>query len=262
MNIQKITRHLKIFLVIVCFSLSIGCGDSDNDIKTGQFIDSPVEGLTYSTPTQSGISDKNGSFRYKDGEVITFAIGALTIGQAVGSDIVTPLDLVEEAIDYNHRKVLNISRLMQSLDCDCNPENGIYLGEEIISAVENLNIDFSISSDDFTENEALMTLLINLESNNYFTGCSSQLVSSENALRHLRESMASLELRADMVTVNPPQVQVIPLPTIEIAPTYTSTFISVATQPVYPQSGDQYITIDKTSSTTAILGGLVEIQAH
>ena len=100
------------------------------------------------------------------------------------------IDLVEEAIDYNHSKVLNIARLLQSLDNDCNPDNGIHLSDEIKSEVEDVNIDFSLSSDEFSENNDILTLLISLESQNYFiAGCVGEFVSSEKALSHLRESM-------------------------------------------------------------------------
>jgi hypothetical protein len=36
--------------------------------RRGHFIDSPVAGLSYSTPTQTGVTDESGKFDYFPGE--------------------------------------------------------------------------------------------------------------------------------------------------------------------------------------------------
>ena len=50
-------------------------------ILTGYFADNGVEGLSYETETQSGVTDSAGRFQYKEGEEILFSIGAFAIGE-------------------------------------------------------------------------------------------------------------------------------------------------------------------------------------
>ena len=80
-------------------STETGGGDNSNNSNalTGVFLDSPVEGLNYQTATMSGITDKDGSFMYHDGETVTFFIGSLMLGVAPGKQIMTPIDIVPEA---------------------------------------------------------------------------------------------------------------------------------------------------------------------
>ena len=61
----------------------------------GHFTDSPVEGLTYMTESQSGITDASGAFKYKEGETIQFSIGNLLLGARVDAvEEMTPVDLI------------------------------------------------------------------------------------------------------------------------------------------------------------------------
>ena len=98
-----------------------GCGGGGNSgggttptPQIGVFNDSPVEGLNYKTETQSGVTDKDGKFKFLPGETVTFSIGAITLPSAKASAKVTPLDLVG-VTDANDRKVANILVLLQSL---------------------------------------------------------------------------------------------------------------------------------------------------
>jgi hypothetical protein len=93
----------------------------------GQFKDSYVEGISYSTGTQSGITDIHGTFSYRAEETVTFALGNVVLVSASGSQLVTPVDLVAGATDEKNDAVANIGCLLQSLDLDGNPDNGISL---------------------------------------------------------------------------------------------------------------------------------------
>ena len=52
----------------------------NSSVRTGSFIDSAVEGLRYSTPTRSGLTNALGEFKYLDGEQVTFQIGGTVLG--------------------------------------------------------------------------------------------------------------------------------------------------------------------------------------
>jgi hypothetical protein len=116
---------------------------SGNNALTGVFVDAPVEGLNYQTDTMSGITDQNGTFKYHEGETVTFMIGDLMLGSAPGSDIMTPIDLVPGAVDETDPTVTNICRLLQSIDWDGDPANGIMITDTMRSEISGRMIDFT-----------------------------------------------------------------------------------------------------------------------
>ena len=78
-----------ILVTAACATLLSACGGSDSgsgevasEPKTGVFVDSPVENLTYKTASQSGKTNAQGEFKYKDGETVTFSIGDVKLPAA------------------------------------------------------------------------------------------------------------------------------------------------------------------------------------
>lgn len=116
------TTKLRIFSSLALSTLLASCGGSG--LKTGIFSDSPVSGLTYTTSTADGVTDEDGRFEYREGETVVFSIGSLALPVVVGTELVTPLDMAGSD-DITDPSVVNIARLLQSLDEDSNPDNGI-----------------------------------------------------------------------------------------------------------------------------------------
>jgi para-nitrobenzyl esterase len=82
----------------------------------GQFIDAPVQGLRYVSGAVSGITGDHGEFQYEAGNTVRFFIGEIPLGEAVeGKAVITPLDLVPNGT-IDTPAVINIARLLQSLD--------------------------------------------------------------------------------------------------------------------------------------------------
>lgn len=103
---------------------------------TGQFIDSPVAGLSYVSGDQTGVTDAQGGFTYEVGEPVTFKVGAVTVGAAPGGSVITPLDLVP----FGSSKTLtvqNIVRFLLLMDSDNDPANGITISEGLRSRARN-----------------------------------------------------------------------------------------------------------------------------
>lgn len=138
------TRIFK--LKCVAFSLLLlaavsGCatlGDKISGVEKGVFLDGPVGGLTYKTPTLEGVTKADGIFRYKPGEAVTFSVGGLVLGSTEGKKIVTPLNLFADAKDASDQRVVNVCVFLQSLDQDGNPENGILITEQVAAVVAKL----------------------------------------------------------------------------------------------------------------------------
>ncbi len=154
------------------------------NLMTGQFIDSPVEGLTYSTESRVGITGQDGEFHYLENETVVFGLGDLTFPAVTAAHIITPLDLAG-VNDINDTGVVNMARLLQTLDKDCNPDNGITIGGEVLLATTNMSINFS--DPDFDSNVAQLFMDAAIVQNSCGT-----LVSAEDATAHFQETLDKL----------------------------------------------------------------------
>ena len=125
MNKLKITTVILIITIFLGLSFG-GCGSGSVNtslINLGFFIDAPVQGLKYKTTTQSGYTDSNGTFKYKSGEFVTFTLGNLKLGTAIGGELISPLELAGDTNMSNiSTKASNIARLLQTLN-DNNDSN-------------------------------------------------------------------------------------------------------------------------------------------
>ncbi len=143
---------------------------------TGVFIDAPVQGLNYesrngaSAVTQSGTTNSSGEFRYEEGDTVSFSLagGTIDLGTATGQPILTPADLVDAmspAPADKGRALRNLLRLIQTLDADGDPNNGITLpniSEQTVNASFPNGIDlsdFDVDEAEFGEDPERLTLL-------------------------------------------------------------------------------------------------------
>lgn len=135
-------------------------GDSQNTGTkvTGQLIDSPIQGILYSTApnptvnTNLPMTGANGDFDYVEGETVSFYLGALKIGEALGDQFITLDDLLP-----SENTITNVARLLLTLDEDRNPDNGIRLSSQVIEKTLALDIplsEFDVAPDDFDTSRA------------------------------------------------------------------------------------------------------------
>lgn len=143
------------------------CGGDNNDnnstppeaqVLTGMLLDAPVINIDYSTDTQSGVTNAQGEFTYIEGERVFFSIGDLNLPSAAGDDVVTPMDMVgfQDPSDF---RVVNIIRLLQSLDDDGNPDNGITITDTAKNSATPVN--FGLLEEDFEASGAVLNLIAN-----------------------------------------------------------------------------------------------------
>jgi len=190
-------------IILIWFVLPItGCGNGDVPASvstapgttiTGNFLDSPVEGLDYQIPTLSGTTDSQGTFKFKHGENITFSIGTVILGAVQASQRITPIDLVVNATDEQDPTVTNICRFLQSIDLDGIPTNGIQISAEIKNEIDGRSIDFSQSTEEFETNTDITTLFNTLNELGLFSGGSTRtLCSCEDARAHMKTTLDTL----------------------------------------------------------------------
>ena len=153
---------------------------SQAPVATGVFLDAAVANIGYRTETQEGFTNTNGEFSYRIGELITFFIGGLELPSVVAKDIITPLDIVNtESLTDN--QLINILRLLQSLDADGDASNGIEITAAAIAA--GTVLDFTTAPEVFAESPAVKALLQASGSINQ------ELISAEQAVAHFQTTL-------------------------------------------------------------------------
>ena len=162
---------------------------SQSNLLQGVFVDSPVAGLAYETSTQSGVTGADGSFVYDSGEWVTFFLGTQRIGDVRGQAVVTPLDLMGPYSRINDNDVTNLARLLQTLDQDGNPENGISLDAQTILIAEKYSFDFTKTPTAFAGSAAVNGMLSELNQAGVLAGGPRTLRTTEEARGHLRRTI-------------------------------------------------------------------------
>jgi hypothetical protein len=153
----------------------------NSSIKFGYLLDSAVVNIGYRTDSLEGMTGADGSFQYLEGETLEFFIGDLVFPSVRARATVTPLELAGTG-DASHQMVINIARLLQSLDVDGNPANGITIGTQAASAATQIDFDQSVAA--FAQDPAVTNLIANSGSTR------TTLVSAADALAHLQATLS------------------------------------------------------------------------
>jgi hypothetical protein len=121
--------------------------DPPPTVLTGIFRDSEVQGLSFTTATQNGTTNEKGEFSFLEGETITFKLGQLTLGSAVGDTLLTPISLIktiDATASIESKAVQNMAALLQTLDKDGDHTNGIEITAGVTNAMGISTVDFSM----------------------------------------------------------------------------------------------------------------------
>jgi len=188
-------QRLATSVSLACLLLPLaGCFDDSSSsddkpvVRTGIFIDSAVAGLDYGgNTTPANRTDDDGQFNYRLNETISFAIGDLALGSAVGAETLTPLSITAGATSADDQRVLNKLILLQSIDADGDLNNGIQITDSIREEI-SLNagvLEFDQTTADFRASLAL--LLETLEEAGAFSDTDPRarsVVTATDALEH------------------------------------------------------------------------------
>ena len=192
----------KLIVLLLSFTL-VACGSDDDDttnpptvtppptstVSSGVFIDSAVIGIGYRTETLSGVTNEQGEYDYIEGETVTFFIGDLEFPATAATGVVTPLSIAATE-DVTNSSVVNMARLLQTLDKDGDASNGITITQTAIDSAEP--VDFNLNITDFAASSAVQATIKNGGQDTAVTA----LISEDDALDHL-----SKELRDNNVQV-------------------------------------------------------------
>ncbi len=128
------------------------CTSNTQSLIQGSLLDSAVEGVAYSTSSSGGLgtTDSNGIFECRSDDLVTFTLGATQLGKAACQSTITPLDLaVAGSWTGSDNKVNNILLLLQSLDEDDEPGNGIRIPGAVRTALANTALDVGATATAF-----------------------------------------------------------------------------------------------------------------
>jgi YD repeat-containing protein len=127
-----------------------------------------VAGVAWETPTQQGVTGSNGRFQYEEGETVRFMVGDTVLGEVTGQAQITPFDLASSPVlkgihitwavedeDDPFQAVINIAVLLQSLDHDANPGNGIQIKAGVATLFQGVSLDVSQDWGSFQEASTL-----------------------------------------------------------------------------------------------------------
>jgi para-nitrobenzyl esterase len=193
--------------------LATGCPDAvycRNGVCTGYYYDSLVSGLAYESRsdgvvTHTGVTGENddpGRFSHAEGGVVSFSLGAVSLGETVAKERVTPFDLAgiaEEPVggcDVSalpdgtsaFRRVANLAVLLQTLDTDGDDTNGIEIRPEVAALFEGLTLGVDQASASFEADGALLGLLDQANTQGLFSS-DRALVQRADALRALYQGI-------------------------------------------------------------------------
>lgn len=227
------------FPLLAMTGIMIGCGQTSDGGNTnspttpsntpppllaGQLIDSVVSGVTYKTDSQEGITRADGSFDYLEGETVAFSIGGIQLGQSPGKAIISPLDLAE-TLEIMDSKVVNRLRLLQTLDDDNDPDNGIHINESIQTQAAELSMNFDQSAMDFqSATSGMIAILTPLRIS---SPQQTDLISTSQAVKHFLSVLQTQQIETTLHT--PTDIQFTPndLSRYQSAPSLAGTFETI-----------------------------------
>jgi len=190
-------------LISSMFFLKACGGSKDNEadnVKQGRFLDSPVEGLSYISGRELGVTDSQGTFTYEEGENIQFSIGDIIIGDGIPKSMMTPVDLVLDSPDETNPTVTNITRFLITLDNDGNPNNGISITDNMRYAAAGRSINFEQEIIKFENDTNVQTIVSELLA--LVSTTTRVLISVQAAQTHLRNTMSDIDDDQDSFTEN------------------------------------------------------------
>ena len=148
--------------------------------EVGVFVDSAVAGVTYTTSSGlSGTTNSSGQFSYVVGDTASFSIGDVSLGSVTASSVLTPVEVMG-ASGTADQQVINLARLLQTLDSDGDPSNGIEITTSTSNSLKGKSLDFDVAVDTFTNDSTITQIQ---------TAVGKTLISATSALNHLHTTL-------------------------------------------------------------------------
>lgn len=224
-------RHFRLSAITLAIAGLIQACSSGENLQSGVFVDSAVQGVSYSTTSGvSGTTDENGRFRYLPGDQVTFKLSGLSLPSAAGRPVLTPLDLVAGS-SPDDPAALAIARLLQSLDKDDNPNNGLQIDLTRLAANASAPAKWGEASED-----DLKARLAD----------ASKLKKSDDARKHFRKTYDEVRAEPRLTLVGRYAPFSAPYPSASAADRLVAEIVAF-----HPESKSAFITVDTTTEKSS-----------
>ncbi len=196
------SRAFFLFILSITLTACGGGGGSDTSppqnppappppvVLEGVFLDTVVQGLSYTASSgESGVTNVNGEFAYQSNASVSFSLGNIRFADLTAKQVITPMDLIGKSNIYDPEMV-NLLRLLQSLDDDGVIEDAITLSEAKLAQLQDSDLslaDLQLSVTEFSDKLAELELFQDQDGN-------SQLVTEEQAVSHFARTLRESEL--------------------------------------------------------------------
>ena len=99
-------------------------GPPPSAVQSGVFKDANVAGLDFVSGQESGTTGSDGRYSCETGNDVSFSVGAVALGAAMCTTLLSPPALVASG-NFDDSEAVNIARFLQLLDVDGSPDNNI-----------------------------------------------------------------------------------------------------------------------------------------
>jgi hypothetical protein len=230
---RGVLKRVALWIAVLTPSLTtVGCAESTcvygyyggYCYTYGYYYDSLVSGLSYESSGKAGepwtgvtgevtgeeTEPGPGSFRYVEGDTVSFSLGDTVLGESQAQERITPFDLagfdVDDVDDVGgcdvagtlpdaddgFRHVANLAVLLQTLDTDGDPTNNIDIRPDVAALFDGVDIDLSQAWEDFRADTDLVELLAEANSQELFSDAR-ELRDRVDALRALYQGIGLCE---------------------------------------------------------------------
>ncbi|MCA9926809.1 MAG: hypothetical protein KC421_30790, partial [Anaerolineales bacterium] len=111
----------------------------------------------YETPTNWGVTDQAGAFDYFPGETVKLWVGSLYLGEAYTDLKISPLDIF--MVDIEDPQVTNMARLLQTLDADGDPKQGIDIKPSVAGCLDMALGELGLTAVDFADDIMIQAVI-------------------------------------------------------------------------------------------------------
>jgi hypothetical protein len=194
---NKLLLLLLTFVFISCdFLTHTNKTNTNTKNSIGYLVDANVSGVEYYCSDDiKGITNRDGSFEFNyNCNNIIFSLGSIiladiSIANVKKDNIFYITDIVQRDLrnDTNNSAVINIIRVLQTLDDDNNPKNGIHITKNTRDNIPN-HINYPISSENISEQD-----LQNI------VGANTTLIDPIKALVHFEQTLRANNIYVDTV---------------------------------------------------------------
>ncbi|MEM1263183.1 MAG: hypothetical protein AAGH76_12360 [Pseudomonadota bacterium] len=166
---RQLTGALNLVAVLAVLGTLAACSDSSSPSVTdasltGRIVGPTIAGISYATPTESGVLSSDGEFRYAAGETITFSLGATKLATVTAADRLTWFNLAGltsaptgngPVARYSNAlgdapsldRVGAIAALLTTVDEDQNLANGIVITPAVAALFDDVTVSLDYASD-------------------------------------------------------------------------------------------------------------------